>query len=428
LPDKQVLKPLTIIREVKVSEEGGRARVDIHGDAPFQYRISSDSRLRAIVVRIPDAVYDVKSGTRKEFPKGPVSRVEVAQREALIKTVEVHIYPRSRLPAVGQDPKFEHFREGPRLAILWRIASDRKEPLAEETKTSDTRTVEEAKGRPSRERGKTPALSERSLQLALDRLSLPRRRDYSVGPKDVLKVTVYRETELSGEFVVAGDGSINYPLLGRVRVEGLTVAQIEKRVETLLAKDYLVNPSLSVKVAEFRSQQIQLLGAVMKPGTYALRGPTTLIEIISQGGGIDPGEGGSKVVVLRPRREKGGEDQFFTVDLNVLLKEADLSENLLLGGNDTVFVPRAGSIFIFGQVKKPGPYKIQERQVTLTEAISMAGGLTRIAAANRTRVVRIEGRKERVINVPLNDILKGDKSKDIWLVAEDVVFVPESFF
>ncbi|MFQ5916112.1 MAG: polysaccharide biosynthesis/export family protein, partial [Nitrospinota bacterium] len=212
----------------------------------------------------------------------------------------------------------------------------------------------------------------------------------------MLKVSVFREPELSGEYVVAGDGTVNFPLLGRVPVEGKTVAEIEKHIEAFLAKDYLVNPSLSVRVAEYRSQQVQLLGAVMKPGSYALRGPTTVLEIISQGGGIDPREGGAKVVVLRPRKGKEGEDQFFTVNLNVLLRGADLSANIPLQGDDTVYVPRADSIFVFGQVKNPGPYKIQDRKVTLAEAVSLAGGLTRLAAPNRTRVVRLEGGTERV--------------------------------
>lgn len=437
LSSQEILKPLTTIQEVRVSEEKGRAQAVIVGDTPFEYRIAFEPRLQAIVVRIPDAIYDEKSDKHQEFTQGAVSRVEVTERKALIQTVEVKVYPRSA-PVADESRRFEHVREGSRLLISWLIPGEREAAAAGERDERGRPGMSPAGPAAARDEPKsplspisplgrrTPAAS--SLSSTPRAPSLPRPQDYRVGPKDVLRITVYREAELSGEFAVAGNGAINYPLLGRVPVEGQTISQIESILETLLAKDYLLNPSLSVKVAEYRSQQVQLLGAVRKPGTYALRGPTTVLEIISEGGGVDPGEGGSKVVVLRRRSGREEDDQFFTVDLNVLLKGADLSENLVLHGNDTVFVPRADTIFVFGQVKSPGPYKIMDRQVTLAEAISMAGGLTRIASANRTRVIRFEGGAERVITVPLDDILKGDKSKDIRLVAEDIVFVPESFF
>lgn len=437
LPGQDILKPLTIIQAVRVSEEKGRARAVIVGDTPFEYRIAFEPRLQALVIRIPDAIYDEKSDKHQEFTRGAVSRVEVTERKALIQTVEVKVYSRSA-PVADEGRRFEHVREGSQLLISWLIPGEREIAAAGERNEKGRPGTGPAGPAVARDEPKSqlsslsplerraPAAS--SLSSTPRALSLPRPQDYRVGSKDVLKITVYRESELSGEFAVSGDGAINYPLLGRVPVAGQTISQIESRLEALLAQDYLVNPSLSVKVAEYRSQQIQLLGAVRKPGTYALRGPTTVLEIISEGGGVDSGEGGSKVVVLRPRSGRDADDQFFTVDLNVLLKGADLSENLVLHGNDTVFVPRADTVFVFGQVKSPGPYKIADRQVTLAEAISMAGGLTRIASANRTRVIRFEGGAERVITVPLDDILKGDKSKDIRLVAEDIVFVPESFF
>ena len=433
---KDVLKPLTIIREVEMRAEEGGSKAIIQGDTPFEYRIFSDPRLQAVVVRISDAIYDREAGRRQEFPKGPISQVEVLQRKALIQVVEVRLYARTRLPLVDKDRDLNHVREGSKVVITWRASPEGQQTAAQEGKGRKPGKEKKEGRQPEGKVGSLPALkpipkegspTRAPLQLPPSLLPRPQPEEYRVGSKDVLKVGIYREPDLSGDYVIAGDGTINFPLLGHVRVEGKTVSEIEKQLETQLAKDYLVNPSVSVRVGEYRSQQIQLLGAVKKPGTYTLRGPTTLLEIISQAGGIDPREGGSKVIVLRPRKGKEGEDLYFTVNLDLLLKGADLSANIPLHRNDTVYVPKADSIFIFGQVKSPGPYKIQKK-ITLAEAISMAGGLTRLAAANRTRVVRIEGGTERVLHIPLDDILKGDKTKDILLVAEDIVFVPESFF
>ena len=117
------------------------------------------------------------------------------------------------------------------------------------------------------------------------------------------------------------------------------------------------------------------------------------------------------------------------IDLERLLRQGDLSLNLILQAHDVIYVPEPGSIFVFGQVSKPGPIPLPEGSLTLVEAISKAGGFTNVAAPNRTRVFRVVDGEERTIYVNVSDIIKrGDRSKDIGLKANDIVWVPESVF
>ena len=140
-------------------------------------------------------------------------------------------------------------------------------------------------------------------------------QEYRVGPKDVLKVTVWGHDDLSRLVVVGADGTFQFPLVGDVRVAGLTPGGIEGLLRDLLGKDYLVNPQVSVSVQEYRSQRVFVLGEVEKPGTYAMTGLTTLLDALSQAGG--PGKNaGRQVVVVRapiirgPGQSWGGRQRY----------------------------------------------------------------------------------------------------------------------
>lgn len=166
--------------------------------------------------------------------------------------------------------------------------------------------------------------------------------DYTIQPADLLEISVFQEKDLDTKVRVSSTGEINFPLLGRVEVAGLTVTQVQEKVQTLLERDFLVNPQVQVFISSYHDRRVYVSGAVGKPGSYAL------------------------------------------------------------------------------PIGKP---------TTLMEAITMAGGFSEQAAANGTRIVRIEKGKEMVIKVRAGDIVKkGDKSQDVEVRANDVVFVPESFF
>jgi polysaccharide export outer membrane protein len=260
----------------------------------------------------------------------------------------------------------------------------------------------------------------------------PQKRDYAIGGKDILKIVVFEEPDLSKDEVrVSIDGFITFPLIGRVRAEGLTANELEKEMVHRLGKDFLVNPQVTVQVKEFASKTVNVLGAVKTPGAISLQGPTTLLETLARAGGVNVEVAGRSIVVLRPLSRKNGDERevkHITINLTHLMKGGDLSQNILLQDKDTVFIPQADQIFVFGEVKNPGPYKLREKTISVVEAITMAGGPTRLGATNRTRIVRVEGSEERVINVNVEDITKGDKSKDIALQSGDIIVVPETYF
>lgn len=130
----------------------------------------------------------------------------------------------------------------------------------------------------------------------IDAVSDKRHFDYIIGGKDVLSITIYDEPDLSYDqrnnrsLRVSIDGMISFPLLGYVKVAGLTPFELEKKLDKLLSEGYLVNPHVSVIVAEYHSKEIYVLGAVRSPGVYPLLGKESILEILSKAGGVSTSE------------------------------------------------------------------------------------------------------------------------------------------
>lgn len=258
-------------------------------------------------------------------------------------------------------------------------------------------------------------------------------REYTVGGNDVLSVMVYEEKDLSRDSVtVATDGSITFPFIGRVGVGGKTPAEIEQLIATALTmQGYLVNPHVSVNVKEFRSKNVVVLGAVKNPGRYNLQSQETLLDILSRAGGVDFSTGGSRATIMRSEEGADGSKRRLAVTLNIkrLFSGEDQFANLPLQSEDVIFIPMAEKVYIMGEVMKPGEYVIEDRDATVIESIGMAGGFTRIAAPNRTTIIRTENGRERILTVPVDDITqKGLRGSDITLRDKDIVIVPESYF
>jgi polysaccharide biosynthesis/export protein len=214
---------------------------------------------------------------------------------------------------------------------------------------------------------------------------------YRIGAGDVLKVTVYGHEDLTRVSVVAPDGRMPFPLIGEVQAGGLTPTELEERLRDLLGKDYLVNPQVTVAVQEYRSQRVFVLGDAEKPGTYALTGRSTLLDILSQAGGPTKAAGRQIVVVRFPKSEApvalgAAGSTMFRVNLKKLL-DGDASENIPLESGDTIYVPRQTSFFVLGEVKKPGAYGL-EKDTSALEAITVAGGFTERAAPSVAKLLR----------------------------------------
>lgn len=256
--------------------------------------------------------------------------------------------------------------------------------------------------------------------------------EYKVDPGDVLAITIYDEPDLTQQRRVNERGVLDFPLIGEVEVTGLTSTQVAERLEDRLFPRYLRNPQVFVDVAEFASKKVFIVGAVAKPATLTLRGETTLLEVLSQTNGL--GHSSTLTVFRRastPGVRSGSDDQnvqAIRVDLNGLLRRGDISGNLVLQPQDVIYIPKPDAVFVFGEVHRTGPIPLPDGGISLIEAINQAGGFSEFAASHRTRVLRIVDGRERVIQVDMAAVIRGDLGKDITLRSNDIVIVPASVF
>jgi polysaccharide export outer membrane protein len=253
------------------------------------------------------------------------------------------------------------------------------------------------------------------------------RGEYLIGAQDVLTVTVWDSPDLSGKYTVETDGSFTFPLIGRVKAGGLTLRQFEAELKKKLADGYFKNPQVSVAIESYRSQRIFIVGEVRSPGSYPLTGDMTLIEAIARAGSTTPAAS-LEAIVVRASAGKPADgptlpgqkaDSSETQRVNLRdLQSGALTENIALRDGDTIFVPRAESIYVFGQVKNPGAYALQSADTTVLQALSLAGGVTDRGATTRIKIVRVAKGEKVEIKVKLSDLV----------LPGDTIIVPERYF
>lgn len=287
-------------------------------------------------------------------------------------------------------------------------------------------------------------------------------RDYRIGPEDLLEISVYGAPDLGRTVRVSEDGEVSLPLIGAVEAAGLTARELAAVVEELLRQNYMTNPQVNVFVRKVESHPISVFGAVEKPGVFQVRGAKTLIEVLSMAQGLADDAGGS-VIVMRhsgrifpaaadspdpqsaaatdPPRESAKQGSFHEasnevaaetgsvrVSLKELLGSRDARYDVMVYPGDVVDVPRAGVVYVVGEVKKPGGFLMRTNgNISVLQAVALAGGLTHTSAAKHARIIRIDeatgARREIAIN--LSRILEG-KAADPRLRSRDIVFIPNS--
>ena len=239
-------------------------------------------------------------------------------------------------------------------------------------------------------------------------------QDYVVGERDVLKITVYDNPDLTTVAKVSEEGSIFFPFLGEVKVKGMTTSQIAAKLSSLLAEGYIVNPQVTVYVEQFRSLKVMLIGEIARPGLYELPVATTFLELLLRAGPVTPNAGDEAII---KRKSLNGE-QNITVDLAKLLEKGDTTADQTLRDGDSIYIPKGGSFYVLGQVKSPGTFKFKE-QTTVFKAVILAGGFTEIASQRRISIKRIQDGKEIILEkVGLDELVRPD----------DIITVPESLF
>jgi polysaccharide export outer membrane protein len=247
--------------------------------------------------------------------------------------------------------------------------------------------------------------------------------DYRVGPQDVLTITSYDQSDLSGKFTVEADGTFTYPLIGRVKAGGLTLRALEDALKTRLKDEgFFRNPQVTVAIETYKSQKVYVIGEVRAPGSYPLSGDTSLVEAIARAGSTLPSASGEAIIVHAtpgatgptPPSQAANTER---VDLRAL-QDGTARQNIVLRDGDTISVPKAESVYVVGQVKNPNAYALQQKNTTVLQALSLAGGITDRGSMSRITIVRIVKGDKKEIRGKLTDIVQPNDT----IVVKDRLF------
>ncbi|XCN72380.1 MAG: polysaccharide biosynthesis/export family protein [Candidatus Electrothrix aestuarii] len=244
-----------------------------------------------------------------------------------------------------------------------------------------------------------------------------------LGPGDLISVNVLESEELNTETRVSSRGYVSLPILDQVEVLGLTAAEAEEKIEQLLKEKYLRDPHVSVFVKEKISDQITLVGAFTTPGNYDYVSGRRLLDIIAVAQGVT--EDSAPIAYLSRKDRKTGAIKNYIIDLDALIKRGDMNFNVAIAGGDVIFVPEAGKCFVDGAVRNPGTYPLKG-EMTITEAIVLAGGLTAYADNDKIKIIRYTGEgKRNIISLSFSELQEG-VGDSIKLQDQDVVYAESS--
>jgi polysaccharide export outer membrane protein len=266
-------------------------------------------------------------------------------------------------------------------------------------------------------------------------------REYVLGPDDGISVNVVDVAELDAKALgivrIDHQGNIRLPLAGRVHASGLTVEKLEKEIATQLSR-IMNDPEVSVSVAEYRSHPVSVLGAVRNPGVYQVTGRKTLFEVLSLAGGLSP-DAGNMVKITRLSSagplplpnvtlDKSGEFGIGELNVRSVMEAKSPEENIDVFSNDVITVPKADLIYVIGAVRRSGSFPlIEKEQISVLQAVSLAEGLDRVAAAKSARILRqlTPGSERTELPINVQQILDG-RAQDVALHANDILFIPTS--
>lgn len=277
------------------------------------------------------------------------------------------------------------------------------------------------------------------LLARMSQASLKDYQDYTVGPEDLLEISFFGQDDLNREPRVNGQGDIILPLVGQVKVSGLSPHEIGGRLEKLYKeKEFINSPQISVKVKEYRYQRVMLTGAVTQPGSYEMIGPRTLLEMLGKAGGLSDKSGDVAFIIrsqtgparLKAMKESPAQpfspgSETIMIDLDRLLAKGAMELNLSIKNGDVIYVPHAKNAYVLGAVRKPGNVPLKGN-LTATQAVAMAGGLDPALASNNLTIVRLNEKGESdIVPINLKRVTNGEE-KDTLLKENDIVVVKES--
>jgi polysaccharide export outer membrane protein len=248
------------------------------------------------------------------------------------------------------------------------------------------------------------------------RAAVAQQSEYRLGAGDVVRITVYQNPDLTLEGRISEAGTLSYPLLGTIRIGGLTVGEAEKRIaDGLRSGNFVKQPQVNVLVTQVRGNQASVLGQVNRPGRFPIEvADMRLSDLLAMAGGI--AATGADVITLVGTRD--GKPFRREIDLPSVFRNAGRQDDLIIQNGDVVYVERAPMVYIYGEVQRPGAFRL-ERDMTVMQALATGGGLTQRGTERGMRVHRRgpDG-KVQVVQPAMDDRLRDG----------DVVYVKESLF
>ena len=245
--------------------------------------------------------------------------------------------------------------------------------------------------------------------------------EYLLGSGDLLQMEVFEAKDLNSKVRVSSRGYITLPLLGQIKVKGLSAREAEIKIEDQYCARYIKEPHVSIFVEEHFSQRVTVVGQVKNAGTYDYLSRQHLLDVLALAGGLNDKAGRS--VQIRRIGTTPGENNVFIVDLDKLVKEGSTHLNIAINGGDIIFVPEAGVFFVDGAVRKPGSYRIKQK-MALREAIWAAGGFAPYAKKSLVTLIRrLENGEREIIEL---DLERQPKGKDLVIKDRDVIIAKGS--
>ena len=238
---------------------------------------------------------------------------------------------------------------------------------------------------------------------------------YLLGDGDTVHITVYGQTDLTTDARISPEGKIPYPLLGEVNIGGLSAEAAAARIaQKLKSGGFIKAPQVAVSVKSYLSQQVSILGQIHKPGNYSLEGKVKILDLLAKAGGVTP-EAADVIVLVKKAIES--ESVRHEIDLKKFY-EGDMSLNMQMSSGDVILVPKMDTFFVYGEIRKPGMYRL-EREMTVMQALSVGGGVNERGSHKGLKVNRRQANGEmKKIKVKLTE----------KLMPDDVLYVKERLF
>jgi polysaccharide biosynthesis/export protein len=249
--------------------------------------------------------------------------------------------------------------------------------------------------------------------------------EYLIGKDDLIEVSVFEVPELSTTSRVAASGMMSLPLVGSIEVVGHTARELERMIEGALREKYINDPHVTVFIREYASQPVSVIGAVKVPGIYQIKGQKYLLDMLAMAQGLDHNAAGKLIQVIRRVGDNTEEAQTTTIKTEDLFENGKTELNIPIKAGDVINVLQAGSVFVVGEVVKPGEFVLRQgKDITATQAVALGGGFSKDAKKHECLVIRLhrDGTKEE-IPVNLTKVFEGT-ANDVSMLPNDILFVP----